>query len=99
MESKLSKLDRLKKRKEEIERQLKALEESEKQAARKRETRQKIIVGAAVLAHAAKDAAFAKTLREVLAVAVVEERNRAVIADLLNPMPADKTDTVTNVAA
>jgi len=99
MESKLSKLDRLKKRKEEIERQLKALEESEKQAARKRETRQKIIVGAAVLAHAAKDAAFAKTLREVLAVAVVEERNRAVIADLLNPMPADKTDTVANVAA
>ena len=81
-EAKLSKLERLQKRKEEIEKQLKALEARDKQAARKKDARQKIIVGAAVLAHAKIDENFAKTLREVLKKAVTEERNLAVIADL-----------------
>lgn len=77
----LSKMERLKQRKAEIERELKALEAQEKQAARKRDARQKIIVGAAVLAHAARDEQFARILRTVLNKAVTEERNRAVIAE------------------
>jgi len=83
-ETKLSRLELLRKRKAEIEQQLKTLEARDKQAARKRDTRQKIVVGAAVLAHAAKDGEFAKTLRAVLNVAVTEERNRALVADWID---------------
>jgi len=81
-ETKLSKLERLQKRKEDIEKQLKVLEAREKQAARKKDTRQKIIIGAAVLAHAAVDKNFSKLLQDVIKKAVTEERNLAVISDL-----------------
>jgi len=82
-ETKLSRLELLRKRKQEIEQQMKALEAREKEEERKKDTRRKIIVGAAVLAHAARDAAFAKTLRDVLDKAVIEERNRELVAEWL----------------
>lgn len=89
-ETKLSKLERLQKRKQEIEQQLKAIEARDKQAARKKDTRRKIIVGAAVLAHAAMDEDFAKLLRAVLKKAVTEERNLALIADLTGGAPHEE---------
>lgn len=50
---------------------------------RKRDMQRKIIVGAAVLAHANFDAAFASGLSAALAKAVTRERDREIIADLL----------------
>ncbi len=59
---------------------LKAQESTE---ARKLDTRRKIVVGGAVLAHAEIDPAFAIELRHVLAKAVARDQDKAVIADLL----------------
>lgn len=59
------------------------LKAKETAAERKRDTRRKIIVGAAVLMHAETDAAFAKTLAAVLKKAVVRESDLETIADLL----------------
>jgi len=84
VEAKLSRLELLRKRKQEIEQQMKALEAREREEERKKDTRRKIIVGAAVLAHASIDADFARTLRAILKKAVTEERNLALIDDLLN---------------
>jgi hypothetical protein len=65
-----------------------ALEAQEKQAARKLDTRRKIVTGAAVLAHAALDASFAAALRDVLDRAVLKPADRELLADLLRPASA-----------
>jgi len=93
-EAKLSRLELLRKRKQEIEQQMRALEAREKEEGRKRDTRRKIIVGAAVLAHASLDADFALQLRSVLKKAVTEERNLAVIADLIGGVTDEATPPV-----
>ncbi len=54
-----------------------------KKADRKLDARRKIIVGAAVLAHAEIDPGFADKLRAVLDLAVTRPVDRAAIADLL----------------
>lgn len=61
---------------------------AKKTADRKRDTRRKIIVGAAVLAHAEIDAGFASKLRDVLARAVQRDIDRRDIADLIGPSAA-----------
>ena len=63
---------------------------SKKTADRKLDTRRKIIVGAAVLAHAELNPDFSAMLRGVLSVAVQRDIDRDVIADLLEipPPPA-----------
>lgn len=73
----------LESRKKQIEAQLASLEAREREAARKRETRRKVVVGAAVLAHAELDPGFASLLRDVLAKAVQRPVDQKVIADLL----------------
>ena len=55
----------------------------ENAAERKADTRRKIIVGAAVLAHAQQDAKFALALRDALTRGVTREKDRETIADLL----------------
>lgn len=62
-----------------------ALEAQEKQAARKLDTRRKIVTGAAVLAHAALDPSFAASLRALLDQAVTKPADRELLADLLRP--------------
>ena len=61
---------------------------SKKNADRKLDTRRKIIVGAAVLAHADLHPDFSTTLRGILAVAVQRDVDRRDIADLLGIAPA-----------
>ena len=63
---------------------------SKKTEDRKLDTRRKIIVGAAVLAHAELHPDFSATLRGILSVAVQRDIDRGVIADLLDipPPPA-----------
>jgi len=51
---------------------------------RKRDTRRKIVTGAAILAHAADDPAFREMLRLLLQRRVTRPLDRAVIADLLD---------------
>ncbi len=57
---------------------------SKKTADRKLDTRRKIIVGAAVLAHADLHPNFSTTLRGILSVAVQRDIDRRDIADLLD---------------
>jgi hypothetical protein len=60
---------------------------SKKTADRKLDTRRKIIVGAAVLAHADLHPEFSTTLRGILSVAVQRDIDRRDIADLLDVPP------------
>lgn len=60
------------------------LRQKESAEERKRDTRRKIIVGGAVLAHAKLDAAFAAALAGILAKAVQRDADREAIADLLS---------------
>ena len=70
-------------RRQQIAAQLAKLDAQAKTQERKKDARQKIIVGGAVLAHARLDAAFAATLADILQKAVTRDVDRAVIADLL----------------
>jgi len=67
---------------------LNRLEARAKQEDRKRDTRRKIVVGAAVLAALDKDPELDRAVRRLLAVYVLRENDRDVIADLLAPSPA-----------
>jgi hypothetical protein len=78
----------LTKRQQQLDAQRLSLLASKKAADRKIDTRRKIIVGAAVLAHAGLNPDFSATLREILAVAVQREVDRRDIADLLDIAPA-----------
>jgi hypothetical protein len=83
-----TKRERLKKQKA----QLRALDAREAVERRKLDTRRKVVVGGAALAHAARDAGFADALRAVLAVAVTRPIDRKVIADLLGEsVPPDSS--------
>ena len=55
---------------------------------RKRDTRRKIIVGAAVLMEAERDPAFAAQLRGILGRTVQRPAERAVVEDFLEPAVA-----------
>jgi hypothetical protein len=70
-------------KKKHIEAELASLAAREREAERKRETRRKVIVGAAVLAHTDVDPEFLVTLRHVLNRAVQRPADRETIADLL----------------
>ena len=73
-----------------------ALSAREREAERKLDTRRKIIVGAAVLAHAELDPNFAETLRHVLGQAVQRPIDRQAVADLL---PSGISETPEGAAA
>ena len=76
----------LKAKQEKLARRLANLEASEKSKARKQDTRRKIIVGGAVLVQMNRDAAFAESIRSLLAASVGRLRDRQTVADLL-PAP------------
>lgn len=69
--------------KAQIEAKLAALEARQKSDERKRDTRRKIVVGAAVLAHAERDATFRDALKAALRAAVTRDIDKAAIADML----------------
>lgn len=84
--------EKLEKQRAQIEARLKALDAKDKTEQRKRDARRKIIVGGAVLAHAAQHPAFADVLRGVLNAAVTREIDRKVITDLLGgSVPPDSS--------
>lgn len=81
--SKADRLEALRKKEAQLKAQIAALEAQEKTAERKRDARRKIIVGGAVLAHAALHPAFGEELKGVLKLAVTRDSDRSVIKDLL----------------
>ena len=85
MPSPAERLTILKKKQAALEQQANALRNALAQDERKRDTRRKIIIGAAVLAHAAKDPDFAARLQMALDHATTRAKDRVVIADLLPP--------------
>jgi hypothetical protein len=81
-------LAELTRKKSQLEARRLALVAVKKTAERKHDTRRKIVVGAAVLAHAEMNPDFADRLREALDQAVSRPIDRGVIADILPPPPA-----------
>lgn len=68
--------------------QLKALESQESKQRRKQETREKVVIGGAVLAHARLDAAFRTTLLDVLRRAVQREEDVKTVAGIISELQA-----------
>ena len=77
---------------------LAALVAKQKTEDRKRDTRRKIVIGGAVLAHAALHPAFADALRDVLRAAVTRDMDRAVLADWIGEVPPTATTAPTAAA-
>lgn len=63
---------------------LNALQQKAKSETRKRETRQKIIVGGLVLAYMEKDPSFADRIRDLIAGGVIRPHDREAVGELLN---------------
>jgi hypothetical protein len=78
------KLSELIKQKQQLEARRLTLLASKKSADEKLDTRRKIIVGTAVLAHAGLDPNFSSVLRGILSAAVERDIDRRAIADLLD---------------
>ena len=80
-------LDQLRKRRDQIDAQLKALEARNKQAERKADTRRKVIAGALALEHFEKnrDSEFGRVLFRLLDEYVVRPHDRALFPDLPGP--------------
>jgi len=81
----------LKQKKEAIERQLSAVETRKRETDRKLDTRRKIIVGGALITHAAIDPEFRPVLQAALQKAVAQ-KDRPLVADLIRSGAADGLD-------
>jgi hypothetical protein len=75
-------LDALKQKKQAIEKQLEVVEKRKHETDRKLETRRKIIVGGAVIAHAEIDQDFRRAMQAALQKAVAP-KDRALVGDLI----------------
>ncbi len=89
-----TRIAKLKEKQDKLAQKLNSLSQQAKTQERKRDTRRKIIIGGAVLAHLDKDAAFAASIRSLLGASVGRINDREVIADLLAPVEAKKPDPV-----
>ena len=92
------KIERLKQQREKIEARMNTLAQKAKVEDRKLDTRRKIVVGAAVIAHMETNQAFAAAIRAVLGAYVGRPNDREVIAELLQetaplPVPANSQPT------
>lgn len=82
-------LAELTRRRDQLDARRQSLLAAKKDTDRKRNTRRKIVVGAAVIAYAETHPSFADQLRTLLGQAVQRDIDRAVIADLLPLVSAD----------
>ena len=85
--SSTDRLELLRKKRDQIDAQLKALEARNKQAERKADTRRKVIAGALALEHFERnrDSEFGRTLFRLLDEYVVRPHDRALFPDLPDP--------------
>jgi hypothetical protein len=77
---------KIKEKREKLDARLNTLDQKAKDESRKRETRQKIIVGGAVLAEMEKDDDFAASIRVLLARYVARPRDKETLGDILPPV-------------
>ncbi len=87
--------ERLKKRRDEIDAQLKKIEAVANEKAKKIALNRSFIVGEAVIDHATNDKEFAEMLRDILKESVTKKRDRDAIADLINDSSIDKEQPIT----
>jgi hypothetical protein len=76
--------EELRQKKEVLEKRLEAIEARKRESDRKLDTRRKIIIGGAVLAHAEIDTEFRRALQAALQKSVAE-KDRPILADLVRP--------------
>lgn len=88
-------LTKLKQRKAQLEQQIAAAESKAQVAARKLDTRRKIIVGGSILAAIEDSPGLREMVRTVLAQRVTRPNDRAAVVDLLADAPASPTPTDT----
>lgn len=81
-------LTKLKQRKAQLEQQIAAAESKAQVAARKLDTRRKIIVGGSILAAIEDNPGLREMVRAVLAQRVTRPNDRAAVSDLLEAEPA-----------
>jgi hypothetical protein len=80
-------------KKKALEAQLRDLAARESAASRKLDTRRKIVLGGAVMAHCAHDSAFADAVRNALRSALTNERDKELLADWLKAGASNGTKT------
>ena len=85
-------LSRLQQRKAALERDIASVKREARTAARKQDTRRKIVVGGAVLAALADSPGLAAMVQAVLAQRVTRALDRAAVADLLDGTPKTGPD-------
>lgn len=73
--------------------QLRDLQARESSSARKLDTRRKIVLGGAVMAHSAHDPAFADAVTKALRSALTNERDKELLADWLKATASNGTKT------
>ena len=73
--------------------QLRDLAARESAASRKLDTRRKIVLGGAVMAHCGHDADFADAVRKALRSALTNERDKELLADWLKAGASNGTKT------
>jgi septal ring factor EnvC (AmiA/AmiB activator) len=79
-----SKLEKLKQRKAKLEAEIAKAETANRKAARAKETRRKILVGAAILAEIEAEPSLKGVLQDILKRRLTQDRDRELLADLLN---------------
>ena len=82
-ETPASRLEKLKQRKAKLDAEIAKAEATEKKAARAKDTRRKILIGAAMLAEIEAEPTFRDGLRRILDRSLTQERDRELLADLL----------------
>ena len=82
-ETPASRLEKLKQRKAKLDAEIAKAEATEKKAARAKDTRRKILIGAAMLAEIEAEPTFRDGLRRILDRRLTQERDRELLADLL----------------
>ena len=85
-------LNRLQQRKAALERDIANMKREARTAARKQDTRRKIVVGGAILAAIADSPGLAEMVKTVLAQRVTRTLDRAAVADLLDGPPKPGPD-------
>ena len=85
-------LNRLQQRKAALERDIANMKREARTAARKQDTRRKIVVGGAILAALADSPGLAAMVKTVLAQRVTRTLDRAAVADLLGDAPKPGPD-------
>jgi hypothetical protein len=79
-----SRIEKLKQRKAKLEAEIAKAEATEKKAARAKDTRRKILVGAAILAEIEAEPSLKGVLQDILKRRLTQDRDRELLADLLN---------------